>query len=721
MTDLAAHMPAVALALAGKPNKALSTLSELRFGSNGSLSVDVERGAWYDHERQVGGGVLDFIRARKGLEGADAFAWMREIGCDVEDAKPYRNGNGAHAATPAPAPEARPEPKATRVFDATYDYVDENGMLLFQAIRCVFTLPDGSHLKGDGGKRKKTFLQRRPDPERKGEWIWSTKGLRGVPYRLADLIEAIANDQDVYVVEGERKVDALREIGIAATCCAGGAGKWPDHFRDYFHGARVIVLPDNDEAGRKHAYQVGQNIDAVAASNMVLDLPDLPAKGDVVDWLAEGGTADDLAALGAQARAWVSAQPEGFVSRFGLRRWEEIGRAAKPYPWVVENLIPEAESVVIFGQSGSGKSFDSFDLAMCVARGLKFNDLNVSAGLVIYVAAEAGKGFEKRKIAYCSHHGLRLHDPLPFVLLTKRPDLFKDDVDTAALIDEIKAVAATYAVPLRAVFLDTVSALTPGMNENASADVSKVRMRIDRIRDAVQAATILVHHTPKGGGSPRGHGSFTADFETTIAFETVEALFDEEIMPDGERKLRAVHRATVVKQREGRRGFTWDFVLQVVEVGKNQWGNPETSCVVLPRAEQRNGRRGPTPITPQQRRFMEALWKAIELHGVPAVSTALALPRSITRVVDYRHVKAIFARAELNDGDDPRDHSVRLRQALSRSRKDLMTRAFIGTDDPYIWATGRPIEGMAGPQIEAPDAASSPPEGEVIPFEGETS
>lgn len=162
---------------------------------------------------------------------------------------------------------------------ATYDYVDETGNLRLQVVR----------------RAPKTFLQRRPDG--KGDWIWNSQGVPHLLYRLPDVIEAIATEQTVFVVEGEKDVDNLASLGLVATCNAGGAGKWRDEHSAFLRGATVCIIPDNDDAGRKHAEAVAQSLSGVAHSVQILELRDLPPKGDVSDWVCGGGTAERLWAL----------------------------------------------------------------------------------------------------------------------------------------------------------------------------------------------------------------------------------------------------------------------------------------------------------------------------------------------------------------------------------------------------------------------------------------
>jgi hypothetical protein len=110
--------------------------------------------------------------------------------------------------------------------------------VLFVVGRCEYQYPDGSFVLKDG-KRKKKFKQKRPDPDRPGKWIGNVDGVRIVPYKLPELIEAIANDHSIAIVEGEAKVDLLRSWNIPATCNATGAGKWKSEHSEFLRGADV--------------------------------------------------------------------------------------------------------------------------------------------------------------------------------------------------------------------------------------------------------------------------------------------------------------------------------------------------------------------------------------------------------------------------------------------------------------------------------------------------
>ncbi len=255
--DFVSLMPAVARKLWGEPNPLHSTKHELRWGTNGSRSVDVMRGLFYDHEADEGGGVLDLL-AREGFKGPDGLKWLEDHG--------FINS----------IPHA-PKWKAV----AEYTYQDENGEPRMQVRRY----------------EPKTFRQFRPDG--RGGWIAGVKGVERVPYHLPELQEAVSLGRPIYIPEGEKDVETLRANGLDATCNAGGAGKWRDEFGKYFDGANVVILPDADDAGRNHADQVARSLNGTAASVRILEMPGVK---DVTEWFTvAGNTAEAFNDLVAKA------------------------------------------------------------------------------------------------------------------------------------------------------------------------------------------------------------------------------------------------------------------------------------------------------------------------------------------------------------------------------------------------------------------------------------
>ena len=172
-----------------------------------------------------------------------------------------------------------------RQFVTTYDYADRNQNLIFQVIRY----------------QPKTFRQRRPNGA--GGWIWNLRGVNRVLYRLPDLLAADPA-QPVFIVEGEKDANRLVTLSVVATTNPGGAGTWRSKYSASLKDRKIVILPDNDDAGRAHAKTVAGALVGVATEVKILELPDLPPKGDVSDWLEAGHTVDKLLTLVNETPAW---------------------------------------------------------------------------------------------------------------------------------------------------------------------------------------------------------------------------------------------------------------------------------------------------------------------------------------------------------------------------------------------------------------------------------
>jgi hypothetical protein len=256
--DFDSLMEPVALRLLGEP--AQKHGNEWRYGNRGSMAINISKGTWFDHEANTGGGVFDLIRGQGHEQPA---AWLRREGLMASQ----------------PHVVHRTDSRIAKV----YPYTDEGGALLFQVVRV----------------EPKDFRQRRPDGL--GGWVWNLHDTRRVPYQLPELVKAAAVGEMIYIPEGEKDVDSLRAIGLAATTNPGGVKKWRDEYSEYLRGADVVVLSDNDVAGREHGEQVVASLLGTAKRIRVLDIgrhwADCPDKGDISDWLAAGGTAEKLKAI----------------------------------------------------------------------------------------------------------------------------------------------------------------------------------------------------------------------------------------------------------------------------------------------------------------------------------------------------------------------------------------------------------------------------------------
>jgi hypothetical protein len=151
----------------------------------------------------------------------------------------------------------------------------------------------------------KQFFQYRWDGEK---WLSGKPKGPKVPYMLPQLMAA-SSASPVYVVEGEKDADNLAKIEFVATCNSEGAdngsgGKWTPDLNQYFEDRHVYIIPDNDAQGRKHAQHVARQLDPIAASVRIVELPDLPPKGDVSDWLKSDKAGVKLSKIANAAPLW---------------------------------------------------------------------------------------------------------------------------------------------------------------------------------------------------------------------------------------------------------------------------------------------------------------------------------------------------------------------------------------------------------------------------------
>ncbi|MCX6995733.1 MAG: AAA family ATPase [Kiritimatiellaeota bacterium] len=269
----------------------------------------------------------------------------------------------------------------------TYKYTDAAGNLLFEVAR---------HERDDQhGKKEKKFPAHRPDPEHPGKWIDNLQGVERVLYRLPDVLKQVGDEDDVFIVEGEKDCNALVGIGLCATCNPGGAGKWLPSYTEALTGATVYVIADKDAAGRSHVQMVAKALYGKAASVRVIELPDRNGNKvkDAADWIAAGGTADELAVLVAAAPEWTpDTAPEPDAEVFPTYTLADLeAYEVDPQAHLVgEGWLRAGAGALLTGGTGMGKSVLAEQIAVSVSAGVSIlGCIRVHrAARVLYVQAE---------------------------------------------------------------------------------------------------------------------------------------------------------------------------------------------------------------------------------------------------------------------------------------------------------------------------------------------
>ena len=224
--------------------------------------------------------------------------------------------------------------------------------------------------------------------------------------------------------------------------------------------------------------------------------------------------------------------------------------------WIVKGLLPQASLAVVFGESGSGKTFWVLDLVGAVARGVDWRSHRVKQGRVVYVCAEGVAGFRNRLDAYCQHHGLT---DLDIGVIPDAPNLLEKG-DVRDLVAAVKTFG-----PTDIVVVDTFAQAMPGANENSGEDVGRALAHCRALHRATGALVILVHHSGKDASKgARGWSGLRAAADAEIEISRADNA----------------RSATVTKLKDGEDGAEFGFTLSTTAIGEDEDGETMSSCVV---------------------------------------------------------------------------------------------------------------------------------------------
>jgi hypothetical protein len=317
-----------------------------------------------------------------------------------------------------------------------------------------------------------------------------------VLYRLPEITAADAANP-IFIVEGEKDVDNLAAVGILATTSPGGASKWQSEFGEPLRSRKVVILPDNDQPGMKHATQVAEDLYGKVASVKFLVLPGLPPKGDVSDWLEAGGTAGELLRLAEAAPFWTPTEkPEPGPILTCLADVEP-----REVSWLWPGRIPLGRITLLVGRPGEGKSFITIDAAARVTRGKPWPDgSDCPQGTVILISAEDDPA-ETIRPRLDAHDAdvRRVH----LLTAVRRVDGggHSERLITLADVDAIEA--SLMKLPeCKLIVVDPIgSVLGGGTDAHRDNEVRGVLAPIAKLAEKHGAAVLLVAHRRKSAGN----------------------------------------------------------------------------------------------------------------------------------------------------------------------------------------------------------------------------
>lgn len=346
----------------------------------------------------------------------------------------------------------------------------------------------------------------------------------------------------------------------------------------------------------------------------------------------EQARADFLAACPAEDQGQPAPEPAE-QRTFTLLSGADV-LALKSVSWRVKGILPASGLAAIFGQPGSAKTFIALDMAFAVAEGAEWFGMRTHACPVVYVNLESCGGLKKRLAAWQMDKKRSIPDAVRFVIETFH---ILEDVDALAQGIESGTV----------VFLDTLNAAAPGLDENSSRDMGLILEAAKKLQRLTEGLVVLVHHCGKDSNKGlRGHSSLLAALDAAV-----------EVGRNGDARYWRISKA-----KEAEDGTRRGFRLKTVGLGYDEDGEPEISCVVEP---------DNSPVQEEERPLTPALKYALE-------SLKATLEKQGTESVHLEKWRPVFYAGHSADKPDTK------KKAFNRARTDLLALKRISvTDDNY--------------------------------------
>lgn len=361
----------------------------------------------------------------------------------------------------------------------------------------------------------------------------------------------------------------------------------------YGENQDIVIVADHDKHG------VGQRYADQASAKYGARVVIPPIEGMDANDYAQAG--HNLAAL------LIQQTGTAVIDKLKVVFGDQLGSDYEAPDELVEGLMTIGSSVVVYGDSNSGKTFWALSVATAIATGSDCYGRKTDPGLVVYLASEAPGSIRSRMQAIKKYHGCDLEKlamvPVPM-------NFYNGDQDAHDVIELVRAIEHIKGQRVRLIIGDTLARMSAGANENSGEDMGPVMARFDQVATATGAALMIIHHNGKDAAKgARGWSGIRAHIDTEI--EVTEK--------EGTRSV------TVTKQRElPSKGDTIYFKLEIIEMGTTKFGGAATTCVAIPddEANTTNPHKKPTKHDENVRTLERAWWSsnAETRDGFPYIS-----------------------------------------------------------------------------------------------------
>jgi len=417
--------------------------------------------------------------------------------------------------------------------------------------------PHGARITGDGRLMVPLYsedgeLSTLQYIDENGGKLYHSGGATGSKYNILGVLDEATT---LYIAEGFATAATITEV-TGQPCVVAYSASNLVPVAGILKGSHptldICIVADHDASG------VGQSYAEQASAKHGVRMTMPPILGDANDYVQAG---HDLMLL---LKPAGSAVIEKLKVVFG----DQLGTDYEAPNELVEGLMTIGSSIVVYGDSNSGKTFWALSVATAIATGADCYGRKTDPGLVVYLASEAPASIRSRMQAIKKFHGCSLENlamvPVPM-------NFYNGDQDASDVIELVKAVEVAKGKPVRLIIGDTLARMSAGANENSGEDMGPVMARFDQVATATKAALMIIHHNGKDAAKgARGWSGIRAHIDTEI-----------EVM-----EKNGVRSVNVTKQRElPGKGDTIYFKLEVIEMGTTKFNKSATTCVAVPDAE----------------------------------------------------------------------------------------------------------------------------------------
>jgi hypothetical protein len=481
----------------------------------GSFSINYKTGVWKDFASHDGGAdLISLVAYLRGIGQGDAARELADkLGMPLLKAHHELNGHsGAHRPAPAIAAPASAPPPMPTVVDAVeqepkiYTWGDAGPPVRNGEIRRHVYSLDGRavriKIKRDGAGFVNWY--------RVGDKGWQAKKpdhYEPIPYRSAaiDPFDPELAEDEILWPEGEKDVDSLSSLNLPAFTFGGIGDGLPDGIGHCLKDRRLVILADNDNPGRAHAEKkavMARNAGATLIK--ILHFAELPPKGDVSDFIAGGGSIEQLNVRIDAATIWSPTTPPAQqaapiatanFSELVIKRASDI--VPQPVVWLWPGRMAIGKQTLIAGEPGLGKSQIATSMVAAVTTGGPWphEEGRAPLGNAIILSAEDGLADTIVPRLHAAGADCERAFIISAVRSYDRLRTFNLQADLALLEQTIDRIGN-----IRLIVIDPISSYMGAIDSHKNTDVRSVLEAVGEMAERQHIAIVGITHFSKGAG-----------------------------------------------------------------------------------------------------------------------------------------------------------------------------------------------------------------------------